>query len=137
LSTAIIAVFGYLRIYGYLTTGQLWLSIGMHTGWNFFQATVFGFAASGHAEEWLLFTHESKAAKWLYDSGGSDCIADYAGMVAFGSSSLVRGHGYWWPIAVVDRAFIVSATSLLHLLRHLVSAFAAGFFFLAEHSLTQ
>jgi hypothetical protein len=40
----------------------------MHTGWNFFQATVFGFAASGHAEEWLLFTHESKAAKWL--SGG-------------------------------------------------------------------
>lgn len=68
LSTAIIAVFGYLRIYGYLTTGQLWLSIGMHTGWNFFQATVFGFAASGHAEEWLLFTHESKAAKWL--SGG-------------------------------------------------------------------
>ena len=68
LSTAIIAVFGYLRIYGYLTTGQLWLSIGMHTGWNFFQATVFGFAASGHTEEWLLFTHESNAAKWL--SGG-------------------------------------------------------------------
>ena len=69
LSTAIIAVFGYLRIFGYLTTGQLWLSIGMHTGWNFFQSTVFGFAASGHTEEWLLITHEPQAADWL--SGGS------------------------------------------------------------------
>ena len=68
LSTTIIALFGYLRIYGYLSTGQLWLSIGMHTGWNFFQATVFGYAASGHAEEWRLFTHEPAAASWL--SGG-------------------------------------------------------------------
>ena len=68
LSTAIIVLFGYLRIYGYLSTGQLWLSIGMHTGWNFFQATVFGFAASGHAEAWTLVTHESSAAGWL--SGG-------------------------------------------------------------------
>ena len=68
LSTAIIALFGFLRIYGYLSTGQLWLSIGMHTGWNFFQATVFGYAASGHAEDWRLFTHEPAAAGWL--SGG-------------------------------------------------------------------
>ena len=69
LSSAIIVLFGYLRIYGYLSTGQLWLSIGMHTGWNFFQATVFGFAASGHAEAETLLTHDSVAADWL--SGGS------------------------------------------------------------------
>ena len=68
LSTAIIVLFGYLRIYGYLSTGQLWLSIGMHTGWNFFQATVFGFSASGHAENWTLLTHQATAAGWL--SGG-------------------------------------------------------------------
>ena len=68
LSTAIIVLFGYLRIYGYLSTGQLWLSIGMHTGWNFFQATVFGFAASGHAEAWTLVAHDSSSADWL--SGG-------------------------------------------------------------------
>lgn len=68
LSTAIIVLFGYLRIYGYLGTGQLWLSIGMHTGWNFFQATVFGFAASGHAEQQTLITHNPRAADWL--SGG-------------------------------------------------------------------
>lgn len=68
LSTAIIILLGYLRIYGYLSTGQLWLSIGMHTGWNFFQATVFGFAASGHAEARTLLTHDSVSADWL--SGG-------------------------------------------------------------------
>lgn len=69
LSTAIIVLFGYLRIYGYLCTRQLWLSIGMHTGWNFFQATIFGFAASGHAESWTLLTHEPAATSWL--SGGN------------------------------------------------------------------
>jgi hypothetical protein len=68
LSTAIIVMFAYLRIYGYLGTGQLWLSIGMHTGWNFFQATVFGFAASGHAEDQTLITHDAQAPDWL--SGG-------------------------------------------------------------------
>jgi membrane protease YdiL (CAAX protease family) len=69
LSTAIIVIFGFLRIYGYLATGLLWLSIGMHTGWNYFQSTVFGFAASGHAEKETLFTHEASAADWL--SGGA------------------------------------------------------------------
>lgn len=68
LSTAIIILFGYLRIYGLLSTGQLWLSMGMHTGWNFFQATVFGFAASGHAEDRTLITHDTVAVDWL--SGG-------------------------------------------------------------------
>jgi membrane protease YdiL (CAAX protease family) len=68
LSTAFIVLFGYLRIYGLLRTGQLWLSIGMHAGWNFFQATVFGFAASGHAEDRTLVTHDALAADWL--SGG-------------------------------------------------------------------
>jgi hypothetical protein len=37
----------------------------MHTGWNFFQATVFGFAASGHAENRTLITHDSLASDWL------------------------------------------------------------------------
>ena len=69
LSTAIIVLFGFLRIYGYLSTGQLWLSIGMHSGWNFFQASVFGFAASGHAEDQTLLTHQATAADWL--SGGA------------------------------------------------------------------
>lgn len=69
LSSAIIVLFGYLRIYGYLTTGELWLSIGMHVGWNFFQASVFGFAASGQQEEETLFVHSSTGPDWL--TGGN------------------------------------------------------------------
>lgn len=48
LSSVIIVLFGFLRIYGYTLTKMLWLSMGMHIGWNFFQGPVFGFAASGH-----------------------------------------------------------------------------------------
>jgi membrane protease YdiL (CAAX protease family) len=54
LSSAIIVGFGFLRIYGYLSTKMLWLSIGMHVGWNFFQGPIFGFAASGHKKATLL-----------------------------------------------------------------------------------
>lgn len=54
LSSVIIIAFGFLRIYGYLCTKMLWLSMGMHIGWNFFQGPVFGFAASGHKKPTLL-----------------------------------------------------------------------------------
>lgn len=36
LSGLLVAWFGFLRIFGWLRTGQLWFSIGMHVGWNFF-----------------------------------------------------------------------------------------------------
>jgi hypothetical protein len=32
---------------GYLRTRQLWLPIGLHIGWNFFEGPLFGFAVSG------------------------------------------------------------------------------------------
>lgn len=47
LSGILIAFFGYLRIFGWLRTGQLWLSMGMHTGWDFFQGPLLGFTVSG------------------------------------------------------------------------------------------
>ncbi|UCE69948.1 MAG: CPBP family intramembrane metalloprotease [Flavobacteriaceae bacterium] len=68
LSSSIIILFGFLRIYGYLATGMLWLSMGMHIGWNFFQGPIFGFAASGHqTATWLEL--EILEPNWL--SGGS------------------------------------------------------------------
>lgn len=54
LSSTIIIGFGFLRIYGYLSTKMLWLSMGMHIGWNFFQGPIFGFSASGHKKATLL-----------------------------------------------------------------------------------
>ncbi len=38
---------GIFLAYGYLVTRQLWLPIGLHLGWNFFEGVGFGFPVSG------------------------------------------------------------------------------------------
>ena len=38
---------GYFLAYGWIRTRALWLPIGLHIGWNFFQGPIFGFAVSG------------------------------------------------------------------------------------------
>lgn len=68
MSSAIIVVLGFLRIYGVLLTNMLWLSMGMHIGWNFFQGPIFGFSVSGHESDTLLQISHS-GPDWL--SGGA------------------------------------------------------------------
>jgi len=67
LSSLLIAVITPQLIYAYLKTGQVWLPMGLHLGWNFFQASVFGFASSGQASPSLI-SQTPVGPDWL--SGG-------------------------------------------------------------------
>jgi len=67
LSSLLIALITPQLIYAYLKTGQLWLPMGLHLGWNFFQASVFGFAASGQVSPSLI-SQTPVGPEWL--SGG-------------------------------------------------------------------
>jgi membrane protease YdiL (CAAX protease family) len=64
LSALVIAFIGYLRIFGWLRTQQLWLSMGMHAGWNFLQGPIFGFSVSGR-ESYTLFKHTISGPSWI------------------------------------------------------------------------
>ncbi len=46
-STLGLVAAGLFLAYPYLRTRQLWLSIGLHIGWNFFEGVIFGFPVSG------------------------------------------------------------------------------------------
>src|SRR5581483_6741863 len=53
-STLTLVVAGLLLGSAYLATRTLWLPMGLHFGWNFFQGPVFGFPVSGTEESTLL-----------------------------------------------------------------------------------
>lgn len=67
-STVGLVAAGYFLAFGWLRTGRLWLSIGLHVGWNFFEGTVYGFQVSG-LEPFTLMKHTVDGPAW--GTGGS------------------------------------------------------------------
>ena len=70
LSVASSTLGGVMYGVAFLRTGTLWLGLGVHVGWNWFQGTVLGFTVSGTDDYSgaLLQVHTS-GADWL--GGGS------------------------------------------------------------------
>jgi len=97
MSTLMIAFITPQLIYAYLKTGQLWLPIGLHLGWNFFQASVFGFASSGQTSPTMI-TQNPIGPDWL--SGGAFGAEGSILVIPFTIASVYLIH--WWVKATRD-----------------------------------
>ncbi|HSL42259.1 MAG TPA: type II CAAX endopeptidase family protein [Anaerolineales bacterium] len=72
MAVAGIFLLALLFVYAYIRTAQLWLPIGMHLGWNFFQSTVFGFPVSGHDRPGLFRITVSGPELWTGGAFGPE-----------------------------------------------------------------
>lgn len=72
LSAAGILLAGVLLGYAYIRTRQLWLPIGLHIGWNFFEGVVFGFPVSGLATYRLAQTTVNGPVLWTGGAFGPE-----------------------------------------------------------------
>jgi hypothetical protein len=69
---------GLFFAFAALRSGQLWLPIGLHIGWNFFEGTVFGFPVSGSTSYRLI--HQTISGPELITGGA---FGPEAGAVLF------------------------------------------------------
>jgi membrane protease YdiL (CAAX protease family) len=89
LSTLGIFISGLFLAYGWIRTRQLWLPIGLHIGWNFFEGVIFGFPVSG-TDTFRLISHTVNGPEAL--TGGS--FGPEAGLILL--PALAIGSGLIW-----------------------------------------
>ena len=63
---------GLMYAYAYVKTNKLWLPIGLHFSWNFFQVFIYGFPASGFVFEGLFEVNISGPESWTGGSYGPE-----------------------------------------------------------------
>ncbi len=56
---------GVFFCYAYFQRGNLWLPIGLHIGWNFFEGTVFGFQVSGLTNMPTIIRQSTSGISWV------------------------------------------------------------------------
>ncbi|MEE8119898.1 MAG: type II CAAX endopeptidase family protein [Anaerolineales bacterium] len=77
MSTLGLLAAGYFLAYGWVRTRRLWLPIGLHIGWNFFEGNVFGFQVSG-LDTFRLLLHTPSGPEFI--TGGT--FGPEAGLIA-------------------------------------------------------
>ncbi|MBM3144950.1 MAG: CPBP family intramembrane metalloprotease [Chloroflexi bacterium] len=63
---------GYFLAYAYIRRRNLWLPIGLHIGWNFFEGTVFGFQVSGTESYRLILQSVRGPTLWTGGAFGPE-----------------------------------------------------------------
>lgn len=93
----LLMVAGVFLAYGYVLTKQLWLGIGLHMGWNYFEGNIFGFQVSG-LDTFRLIHQSVSGPDWI--TGGM--FGPEAGVIVL--PALALGVGliylyvkYWRP----------------------------------------
>jgi membrane protease YdiL (CAAX protease family) len=69
---------GYMLAFAWGRTRNLWLPIGLHIGWNFFEGTIFGFPVSG-LQGFSLINQTVEGPEWA--TGGA--FGPEAGLLVF------------------------------------------------------
>ena len=82
---------GIYLAYGYTRTKQLWLPIGLHIGWNFFEGVGFGFPVSGMDFFRLTRITVTGPELWTGDAFGPE-----AGLIVLPALALGVGLIYWY-----------------------------------------
>lgn len=102
LSTLVICLAGLWLTYAWLTTHQLWLPLGIHAGWNFFEGIVFGFPVSGF-KGFHLIEQSVTGPVWL-TGGEFGPEAGFVSIMAIGLGTLSVFAWSRWRMYWTERA---------------------------------